>query len=292
MGEYTPKLARLLDEKPVYAVLNWKGGVGKTTTTVSLAHAVSMWMYANGFDGNVAVMIIDYDPQGHVATSLGLKPEGRCVSDILLGKKAFDDVIMPSGRPGLFVIPATGKLSMAKGQIVNQLTVGAIGLGGPSSLPYSRIDETLTHTLSKLSKAVPVIFIDCPPTSDFMQSALYKFADHAIVPVRASDFLGVVGTRDHTNEIVSQQAAGIEIDIRAVIPTFVDVRNNLTRDVIETLKGTYGAAVTVPVPDTIRVPEAAANGRTIFEHAKMTGQRHAQIVASAYARIMEKWVIK
>ena len=100
-----------------------------------------------------------------------------------------------------------------------------------------------------------------------MQEAVHQFADAAIVPVKA-DFHSTSAAGRHTRNILDDQASGIKIAIRAIVPTFVDYRLRLTRSMLQQLTKTYGNLVTMPIPNTVRVAEApASGGRTVIEYA-------------------------
>lgn len=107
----------------VLAVVNQKGGVGKTTTAAHVAHGLSVKASANG---SGRVLLLDMDPQGNCATALGIAPGGRCISDLLTGRRNLRESIIPdiererggTGRTGLFLIPATERLVEATEELL------------------------------------------------------------------------------------------------------------------------------------------------------------------------------
>lgn len=250
-----------------YAVMNRKGGVGKTTTTVTVAFGLAQKLGSNG-----NVLIVDLDPQGNVASSLRLVPREATMADLLLGDADIADCIVPVGerRPNLFVIPADDSLADAKvdlmaDEVANDFKARLGSKRRKSSRPL--IKELLEHRLAKADQAFDYILIDCPPSLDMLAEAVYQFSDAAIVPVKP-DYLGTTGTRQHTEEIVRMQSEGIKISIEWLLPTFFRNREILARQMLESLVRRYGAnRVAVPIPQAASVEQApAAGGMTILEY--------------------------
>ena len=207
-----------------------------------------------------------------------LQPEGRCLSYVLTGEGTLSENIMPAdrsdsggpSRPNLFVLPASDNLRSAKEILLSQLTVNTVMAqirGRGSDNGVVPMVEILNDRLGPAKQVFDYIILDCPPTLDMLQEAVHNFADAAIVPVKA-DFHSTSAVGRHTRNILDDQAGGINISIKAVVPTFVDKRLRLTRNMLAQLKRTYGSLVSEPVPNTVRVAEApASGGLTIIEYA-------------------------
>jgi chromosome partitioning protein len=262
-------------EASVYTVENRKGGVAKTTTAVTLAYGLSLRLQQNG---GGRVLLVDLDPQGDSARALGLQPGERCLSYVLTGEGTLRDNIMPAdrtsdggpSRPNLFVLPASDNLRSAKETLLSQLTVNMVMAqirGRSSDNGVVPMVDILDERLGPAKQVFDYIILDCPPTLDMLQEAVHKFADAAIVPVKA-DFHSTSAVGRHTRNILDDQAGGIKISIKAVVPTFVDKRLRLTRSMLDQLRRTYGNLVSEPVPNTVRVAEApASGGLTVIEYA-------------------------
>lgn len=260
----------------VLSVENRKGGVGKTTTALVLGIGLARHLHEDG-GGNV--LIIDMDPQGDAARGLGLDPGDRCVSNVLLGDGSIEllraNVIAADrsryggpSRPNLYVMPATDRLSEAKEDILTEFALlAARAMRTRRSNNDQNLVDILDHKLGLARQAFAYIIIDCPPTLDLFQQAIHQFADYAIVPVKL-DFHGASATGRHTDNIIQDQAEGIEITIAAIVPTFVDARLNLTKAMMENLTRVYGRKVIAePIVSTVRVAEApASGGLTILEY--------------------------
>ena len=279
----------------VFTVENRKGGVGKTTTAVTLGVGLARRL-AQVDGGNV--LIIDMDPQGDAARGLGLEPGGRCVSNVLLGDGSLDplrdNVISADrsadggpSRPNLYVLPATDRLSEAKEDILTEFALLAARSmrvrGGGNERHLVNI---LNEKLGLARKAFAYIIIDCPPTLDMLQQAVHQYADYAVVPVKV-DFHGASATGRHTSNILEDQAAGIDIRIMAVVPTFVNARHNLTKAMMANIIRADGKqVVTKAVPNTVRVAEApASGGLTILEYLPESpaAEAYEDLVTRLYA---------
>lgn len=260
----------------VFTIENRKGGVGKTTTTVTLGVGLARRLAADG-GGNV--LIVDMDPQGDAARALGVDPDGRCVSHILLGNGSLDtlranvataDRSSEDGpaRPNLYIIPATDRLGDAKEDILTEFAlIAARSMRSRRTDDQPYLMDILDEKMGLAKQAFRFILIDCPPTLDMLQQAVHQYADYAIVPVKV-DFHGASATGRHTSNILQDQAEGIDITITAVVPTFVNARHRLTKSMMEQIVRTYGRQVVAdPIMNTVRVAEApASGGLTILEY--------------------------
>lgn len=262
----------------IFAVANRKGGVGKTTTAITVAHGLAQRIA----DGGGRVLLIDFDPQGNVATSLKLEPRNRDLADLLLGRAEFRDCVISADRaaegfprPNLFVLPSNDSLAEAKGELMIKSAIG-----GRKATP---IEDVLHEKLSFTRDLFNYIVVDCPPTLDVFSDAVYRLADEAIVPVK-TDFLGEVGTARHTNDILEAQSYGIDIQINCILPTFYDRRLTIARSVLAALQTHYGkATVATPIPrSTVFEQAPAVDGQTILEY------RPNSTAAQAYQELIDR----
>lgn len=270
----------------VLAVLNRKGGVGKTTTAITLAHGLAIRLRSEKGDGNV--LIVDLDPQGHVAAALGLGRREPDLADVLVGNADAVDAVIPAGRPGLYVLPSSDRLAGAK-RALRDLEAVALRAGttGGVQVPFVETRTVLRNRLGRVAEAFNYVILDCPPSLDDLAEAVYDFAEEAVVPVK-TDYLGATGTRQHTADIVAARERGHGIRITHLVPTFYRSREVLAREVLADLATVYGRKlISSPVPQAVALEQAPADHhKTIFEFAPEhpAARAYAGLVNRVYRR--------
>ena len=291
----------------IFAVVNRKGGVAKTTTAIQLAHGLALKLLQpidsekegeggqiteiNGqtYQVNGHVLLVDLDPQGNCATSLGVPTNGADVGDLLTGKQTLNKTVISAdrsedgfARPNLWLLPATTRLAEAKQELIlsNFMTM----MNARRSADAVPLLEVLQERLGRAVDRFSYVIIDCPPTLDALSNAVYHFADAAVVPVKL-DYLSAAGAAQHVSDIRQAQTEGIDINIHTIVPTFYVPRQVLDQNILDALKKSYGnRRVAEPIPKSQAVAEAPAfrGGATLFEYAPQSS------ATQAYERLVER----
>lgn len=236
----------------VLLVINNKGGVGKTTTTVNLAAALSL---------KAPVLLIDLDNKGNASDALGLAEEpGRHTLARCLEKGTpLVRAVVPSGIPGLDIIQGTLELA-------DTARVAGRHRDG---------ERRLRRLLEPLLSHYAYVLLDGLPTFSFLSRSALIAADHVIVPV-VPHYLAVEGLH-HVLKLLEVMRLRGETQARllGILLTMVDRRTRLCQDMVASIRDTHGDRVfETEIPVNVRLAEAPGAGRSIFDHARTsTGAR-------------------
>lgn len=263
----------------IFAVTNNKGGTGKSTTCVQLADLVAR---ANP---KTAVLIVDLDPQSHVAKFLGLrdKVRGMCIGNVLRDPDKLRANIVNASLPdyprnNLFVIPSSRKLEQTIEELVALSLVGARHGSG------NEMNTIIANALASLTETFGYIFLDCPPNLGSLTNTVYNFAEEVIVPTatKAVDFDGAQEHTDHLVNLRRQMPDVIRARLTLVVPTMYDPRTRQATRVMEAMRQVYGAStVTQPIAERVEVKEAPEIGLTLYEYTTAVGKDSLPLTAYA-----------
>jgi chromosome partitioning protein len=222
----------------IIAFANQKGGVGKTTAAVNLADGLAR--------AGLRTLLVDLDPQGHVALSLGLEKSPGIYRLICLQDKLVD--IVTPARPNLDILPSDKRTERAKREIT-----------------ISDFRETILAEILR-SSPYDAVLIDMAPSLDVLHINGLVASDRVIIPTRL-DMLAVDGVKEILLTMGEVAQRGYRFEAYDILPTFFDRTTRETLTQFKDLTRTFGASVWPPIPQDTRVREAAAYGQTLAEYA-------------------------
>ena len=244
----------IMDKCKVIAVANQKGGVGKTTTTLNVAIGISR----NGYD----VLIVDFDPQGDLTSSLGWKDNDLMeysVSSMLddyINDNSIDyDSLILKHKENVDVIPANIELADFEMRLVSVINR----------------EQTLSNCIEPLKDKYDYIFIDCPPSLGMLTVNALAAANEVLIPVQ-TQYLpakGMTKLLQTVNKV--QRKINSNLKINGIVMTIADFNTNITKSTIETLRTSFGDNLKVfdtIIPKATKASEASVKGKSIYEYAK------------------------
>jgi chromosome partitioning protein len=226
----------------VIAIVNQKGGVGKTTTAINLAAAIAL--------EGVPVLLLDVDPQANTSGGLGFpRDESRLsVYDLLLGNATAREVILPTDVPKLSLIPGTRNMIGANLELVS----------------VERRESRLREALEPVRTEYPFILLDCPPALDLLTLNSLVAADTLLVPMQAEYFAleGISELMATLDSVAASFNPGLSLE--GVLLTMFDDRTNLSQQVRDNLVGFFNERIfKTTIPRNIRLAEAPSHGKPV-----------------------------
>jgi chromosome partitioning protein len=253
----------------IIAVLNQKGGVGKTTTTVNLGAALAR--------RGQEVLLIDMDPQANLTVHVGVDPrslstdpDAKSSYSLLLGRHGLGESIRPTSTAGLSVVPSTLALANAEIQLASAV--------GRELILRDALEEWLGP---RPSPKADFVLIDCPPSLGILTMNALCASTDVLLPIQA-EFFALQGVAGILESLKAVQRLNRELKLSLVVPCLVDKRKTLAREILEEVRRYFGNLVTkTMIRANVKLAEAPSHGKTIFEYdAASNGAQDYQALAA------------
>jgi chromosome partitioning protein len=232
----------------VVAVINQKGGVGKTTTAVNLGAALARL--------GKQVLLLDMDPQANLSLHLDKRPEleAKTVTHLLVDGTPLKELVQPTSVAGLWVVPADTSLNGVEQVLANRIGRETILREALEAWPEVR--------------AYDWILIDCPPALGVLAANALVAADQVLIPVQP-EYFALQGMAKLMEVIaLVQKRLNRSLRTRAILPCLVDSRTRLTQEVLAEIRSHFpGLLSKTTIRTNVKLAEAPSFGKTIFEHA-------------------------
>lgn len=249
----------------IVSVVNQKGGVGKTTTTLNLAAFLA--------ELGKFVLVIDLDPQANATSGLGIAhaelPHG--IYEGIIGARSMRDIVLPTPHEGLKVIPATQALAGAAVELVN----------------VDEREHFLRKALLEIRNDYDYILIDNPPTLGLLTINGLAASDSVLIPVQAEYYaLEGLGQLMNTVNLV-RESIKPDLNVMGAVITMYDSRTRLSNEVLQELYRYFPDKIFRSViPRSVRLAEAPSFGKTIL------GYDPASKAARAYERLAREFIMR
>lgn len=233
------------------SLVNQKGGVGKTTTSINLSASLAVL--------GKKVLLIDLDPQGNTTTGVGINKADfeKSIYDSLTGKCQIEEAIIKTKYKELYVIPST----------INLAGLDIELLAKSQDEPGYQKGNQLKIQLDKIKDKFDYIIIDCPPSLGLITTNALTASDSVIIPVQC-EFFALEGIMQLLNSIMmAQKSLNPDLQIEGVLLTMLDSRTNLGFEVVDDIRKFFKEKVyNTIIPRLIRLTEAPSHGEPIIAY--------------------------
>ena len=236
-------------DSKVIAVINQKGGVGKSTTVVNLAACLG--------ESKKKVLVIDFDPQGNATSGFGVEKEEleHDIYDVILHDVPIEDVIRETCAKNVFIAPATIQLATAEIELVAEMSRESI----------------LKDSVSKVKDEFDYVFIDCPPSLGLLTINALVAADSLIIPIQCEYYAleGVAKLLESMQMVKRRMNPNLEIF--GVVMTMFDSRTTLSKQVVDEVQEYFGKKMFKSIiPRNVKLSEAPSHGLPISQYARVS----------------------
>ena len=235
----------------VISLVNQKGGVGKTTTSINLSASLAVL--------GKKVLLIDLDPQGNTTTGVGINKGDieKSIYDVLIGESKVTEAMIKTKYKNLYVLPATINLAGLDAELLEKSrTENGFKKG-----------EQLKNNLIDIKDSFDFIIIDCPPSLGVITTNALTASNSVIIPVQC-EFFALEGITQLLKTIMlAQKSLNPTLDIEGVLLTMLDSRTNLGFEVVDDIRKFFKEKVyNTIIPRLVRLTEAPSHGEPIVAY--------------------------
>lgn len=235
----------------IIALVNQKGGVGKTTSSINLSASLGVL--------KKKVLLVDLDPQGNSTTGIGIDKSEvkKSVYDLLIDNANINEVMIKTKFTNLYALPAVINLAGADIELMEKSRIN----------PTFNKGAQLKKHLGQIKDQFDYIIIDCPPSLGILTTNALTASDSVIIPVQC-EFFALEGIMQLLNTIMlAQKNLNPNLDIEGVLLTMLDNRTNLGLEVVEDIKSYFKERVyDTIIPRLVRLSEAPSHGKPIIAY--------------------------
>lgn len=236
-------------ESKVIAVINQKGGVGKSTSVINLSACLG--------ENKKKVLVIDFDPQGNSTSGYGIEKDEleHDVYDVILDDFPIESAIIETCEPNVFIVPATIQLATAEIELVS----------------LEKRESVLKEAVSRVKDEFDYVFIDCPPSLGLLTINALIAADSLIIPIQCEYYaLEGVAKLLESMEMVKRHK-NPNLEIFGVLMTMYDSRTTLSKQVVDEVKKYFGKTMfKTIVPRNVKLSEAPSHGLPVIKYARVS----------------------